>query len=349
MEVMADLVVIDGSIGYGQVLRSAVSLSALTGTPIRITNIRQGRPKPGLMPQHLAGVKVAADFCGAELRGAQYGSMQLDFVPGSLRVSDRRIDIGTAGSIGLLLQTVLPIILFADKPTTLEVTGGTAGLGAPTAEYIMNVTLPMLAKFGIEQPEMRIVRQGFYPRGGGIVSISSKPAGILRHTMIERKGTIKAVRGISIAGGLPSDVAARQADAARDFLAKSGVETPASIDSFSYDTLSQGTSITLFEQSDEGVLGSDAIGRRGLRAEEVGREAASSLLVSMRSGAALDRWMADQIIPFMALAMGKSSVTVEKITDHCRTNMFVCEKMLGVKFLVEGGSISCEGIGFRVQ
>jgi len=344
-----ELITIDGSIGYGQVLRSAIALSALTLQPIKVTNIRAGRPRPGLMPQHLSGIKTVAEFCNAELRGAQYGSMEVEFLPRELRVTDRRIDIETAGSIGLLLQTLLPLLIFAKKSTTLEITGGTAGLGAPNIEYIKHVTLPLLTKFGLELPELEVVRQGFYPRGGGLVRIVVKPVRRLGYVNLLSQGTIKTIKGFSIAGSLPLTVAERQANAAKEFLLRSGVETVVDLKAESVETLSQGTSITIFEENNETIIGADAIGRRGVRAEEIGREVAEGFLASLKSGAALDKWMADQIIPFIALASGKSSVTVEEITDHCRTNMSVCEKILGVKFEIDGRKISCDGSGFSAK
>jgi len=346
---MTEMITIDGSIGYGQVLRTAVSLSALTLQPIRVTNIRANRPKPGLAPQHLAGIKTIADFCNAELRGAQYGSMEIEFLPRELNVSDRRIDIGTAGSIGLLLQTLLPLLVFAKKSTKLEISGGTAGLGAPNIEYMKYVTLPMLTKFGLDMPELEVVRQGFYPRGGGLVRLKINPVKRLGYANILQQGTIKVVKGFSIAGSLPDSVATRQANAAKEHLLQNGVESVVDIEAKSVETLSQGTSITIFEQSDESILGADGIGRRGVMAEQIGREVAEEFLKSLRSGAALDKWMSDQIIPFIALASGRSSVTVEEITDHCRTNMLACEKILGVKFNVEGKKISCDGIGFSLK
>jgi len=344
-----ELIVIDGSIGYGQVLRSAVALSALTLKPIRVTNIRAGRPRPGLAPQHLTGIKIAAEFCNAELVGAQFGSMEIEFLPKEMNVTDRRIDIGTSGSIGLLLQTLLPLLIFAKKETTLEISGGTAGLGAPSVEYIKHVTLPMLAKFGIELPELEVVRQGFYPRGGGLVRVKAKPVKRLGYANLLSQGTIKIVKCLSIAGSLPLTVAERQANAAKEFLLRNGVETVVDVKAETAETLSQGTSITIFEENNESILGADAIGRRGVRAEEVGREVAASFLTSLRSGAALDKWMADQIIPFLALASGKSAVTVEEITDHCATNMIICEKILGVNFEIVGKRISCSGIGFSAK
>jgi RNA 3'-terminal phosphate cyclase (ATP) len=237
-------------------------------------------------------------------------------------------------------------LVFAKKETKLEITGGTAGLGAPTAEYIKHVTLPMLAKFRVAKPELDVVKQGFYPRGGGIVRLKASPAKTLEGVTLLQQGTIKMVKGISIAGSLPETVAVRQADAAKLHLLQGGVNSVVDISAKTAETMSQGTSITIFEESDASILGADAIGRPGVRAEDIGKEAAESLLRSMRSGAALDRWMSDQIIPFMALAGGKSSVTVEEITGHCRTNMLACEKILGVKFFVEGNRISCDGIGF---
>jgi len=340
------MIFIDGSEGWGQVLRTAISLSALTLKPVKVTNIRASRPRPGLMPQHLMGIKVAAEFCDAQVLGLQFGSLEVEFSPRKLNVEDKTIDIGTAGSIPLILQTLTPLLTFADKEIVLEIIGGTAGLGSPTIEYLKNVTFPILSKLGLALPEIEVLKQGFYPKGGGRVKITFQPAKSLSSISLLNPGEIQSIKEISIAGSLPESVAVRQAEAAKNVLSKitKNIQTY----SESVNTYSQGTSITLWAETENSILGADNIGKRGVRAEDIGREAAEELLKSIQSKAALDKHMSDQILPFLALAQGKSSITVEEITQHCISNISVCEKILGCKFSVDktNKKIEVEGIGF---
>lgn len=339
------MITIDGAIGWGQVLRTAVALSALTLKPVRIVNIRKGRPKPGLMAQHLMGVKVAGDFCNAEIKGLNLGSTEIEFIPKKFNITDKKIDIGTAGSISLLLQTLTPLLIFADREVTLEIIGGTAGLGAPTIEYLKYVTFPILSKLGLLQPEIEVVRQGFYPRGGGLVKIKFYPVKELKALDLTTAGKIKSIKGISVAGSLPEHVAVRQAESAKKYLAAyKNIEIKAE----TVQTFSQGSSITLWAETENSILGSDAIGKRGVRAEVIGQKAAEDLVRSIKSQAALDKYGSDQVIPFIALAKGKSEIKVEEITQHCRTNISVCEQILGCKFGIDEKNrrIEVEGIGF---
>jgi RNA 3'-terminal phosphate cyclase (ATP) len=342
------MIEIDGSIGYGQVLRTAIALSCLTLKPIRIFNIRKGRPKPGLMAQHLMGVKIAGEFCNAEIKGLKLYSTEVEFSPKSFNVSDKKIDIGTAGQISLLLQTLTPLLIFSGKEVSLEMIGGTAGLGAPTIQFVQQVTFPLLSKLGVKQPEIEIVKEGFYPRGGGIVKIKFFPTKKLSSIQLTQRGEVKKIRGISIAGSLPKSVAERQANSAKKFLRENGFEN-VEIEAKSAETFSPGTSITLWAECENSILGSDNIGKKGVRAEKIGEDCARELLKSIESKAALDKFMADQIIPFLALASGESKVKVEEITDHCETNMKVCEMLIGTKFQVdkENKIISVSGIGYE--
>jgi RNA 3'-terminal phosphate cyclase (ATP) len=336
------MITVDGSIGGGQILRTAVALSSLTLKPIKVINIRASRPRPGLMPQHLTGIQVAAEFCGAELRGAQYSSMEVEFIPTKLDVKDKVIDIGTSGSIGLLLQTLTPLIILSDRRVRLEIAGGTAGLGSPTIEYVKYVTFPVLNKLGVHLPEIKILRHGFYPRGGGRVEINFEPSKLFR-IQLGDADEVKSIKGISVVGSLSDSIAARQANAAKNILGKF---KDVSIETNAIETFSQGTSITLWADCGNSTLGGSALGKRGLRAEDVGSMAANELLKSIESNAAIDKYMADQIIPYLALADGKSIVKVEEITDHCKTNISVCEKILGCKFSVNNKIIEVNGIKF---
>lgn len=345
------MIEIDGAIGYGQVLRTTIALSALTLKPIKIFNIRKGRPKPGLMAQHLTGVKIAGEFCNADIRGLTLGSTEIEFIPKSFNVSDREIDIGTAGSISLLLQTLMPLLIFSKNPVTLEIIGGTAGLGAPTIQFLKYITFPILSKLGMKIPQVEIFKEGFYPRGGGKIKIKFEPIKKLNSVQLSERGKVKSIKGISIAGKLPKHIADRQASAAKKILLDYGFDQ-VEIDSYTVETLSPGTSITLFAECENSVLGSDNIGKRGVPAEKIAEKAALELIESIESKASLDKFMGDQIIPFIALADSESKVTVEKITQHCLTNIKVCEQILGVNFSVRGekeerGEISVKGIGFE--
>ena len=327
------MITVDGSIGYGQILRTTIALSALTLKPVKIINIRKNRPKPGLQMQHLTGVKIAGEFTNAEIKGLKLHSTEIEFTPKSHNIKSRKIDIGTAGSIGLLLQTLTPLLIFADDEITLDIIGGTFGLGSPTIQFLQNVTFPVLNKMGLPLPEIEIIREGIYPKGQGEVRITFYPVKQLNPITLLERGKINSIQGISVVGSLPEDIAKRQANSAKKTLVEHGYPD-AQIEKKIVDTSSPGTSITLWAACENSVIGADAIGALGKPAEKVGEEAALELIKPLESHATLDKWMSDQIIPFLALA-GKSEVKVEEITEHCRTNMLVTEQLLDVKFDVD--------------
>jgi len=284
--------------------------------------------------QHLTGVKIAGEFTNAEIKGLELHSTEIEFVPKSHSIRSRKIDIATAGSIGLLLQTLTPLLIFADNEVTLDIIGGTFGLGSPTIEYMQHVTFPVLGKLGVPLPEIEIIREGVYPKGQGEVKITFHPVEKLNSVKLLERGGINSINGISIVGSLPQDIAKRQANSAKKTLVEHGYPD-AQIEKKVVDTASPGTSITLWADCENSVLGSDAIGKLGKPAEKVGEECATELIDSLVSNAALDKWMADQIIPFLALAKGKSKVRVEEITEHCGTNMLVTEQIMDMKFDVD--------------
>ncbi len=326
------MITIDGSIGEagGQILRTAIGLSALLLKPVRIINIRKNRSNPGLKAQHLTGVQVAGEFTNAEIKGLELHSTEIEFIPKSHNIKSRKVDIGTAGSIGLLLQTLTPLLIFADKEVTLDIIGGTAGLGSPTIQYMQHVTFPVLNKLGVPLPDIEIIREGFYPKGQGEVKITFHPVEKLNSVKLLERGEIKSIQGVSVVGSLPDDIATRQANNAKKTLVEHGYPD-ARIEKKVVDTASPGTSITLWSECENSILGSDTTGKLGKPAGKVGEECAQELIKSLESNAALDRWMSDQIIPFLALAK-RSEVKVEDITEHCGTNMLVTEQILEMKF-----------------
>lgn len=344
------MITIDGAIGGGQLLRTAVSLSALTKKPVKIDNIRKGKKtgKPGLRPQHMMGIKVVGEFCHAEIKGLEESSLEVEFTPDKIDVYDKKINIGTAGSIGLLLQTVTPLLVFSNKPVNLEITGGTETKWAPPIQYVKYVTYPILNGMGANL-DLKIVKHGYYPKGGGKVIVESRPVKKLEPMNRLERGEMKSIHIHSVCGSLPEHVAERQGKSALNTIHYHYADIKTSLSYKRVESLSRGSSVTCYSVCENSILGGNCLGELGVKAEIVGRKAAEDLIMSLKSRAALDEYMADQILIFLALAKGKSRVTVEKITEHCRTNMRVIEEIIPVKFEVDkqNKEIIVEGYKFR--
>ncbi len=314
------MIEIDGSFGEGggQIVRTAVSLSAVTGRPVRISNIRQGRPKPGLAAQHVQAITTLAGICRAETSGVNVGSSTVSFSPGAVRGGRHVVDIGTAGSVTLLMQCLLPALLRADGTATLEVTGGTDVKWAPTVDYFASVFLPALRSFGaIVRLDEQAMQRGYYPRGGGRVSLLVEPGhlGPARFSGGGQEDDQPArVRGVSHCSNLPEHVATRQAKAAEEALHEAGYES--AIDCQVLRLPSTGSGITLWR----GGMGASSLGERGLPAEKVGRTAATMLIAELASRASVDVHLADQLIVYLALAGGELSV--REVSLHASTNIW---------------------------
>jgi RNA 3'-terminal phosphate cyclase (ATP) len=301
------MLLIDGSLleGGGQIVRSAVALSAVTGTPVEVTSVRKKRARPGLAPQHCAAVRAVSLACDARVMGNTPGSDRLSFTPGSIMRRDISVDVGTAGSIPLVLQAWLPVALV--KGGSLQVQGGTEVQFSPTIDYFTEVFLPALGPAGAGV-EVDVVRRGYYPAGGGVVRVAVEPAGCPR---IAARDTGKC--GIrSCSSGLPGHVADRQAESARRFiLEETGRDYPVSISR--YPGPGTGSSCTAWD----GAKGSCALGKRGLPAEKVGETAAAGLVAALRDGGDVDLHLSDQLLLY--LARGGGSYTAPGFTLHART------------------------------
>lgn len=351
------MIEIDGSLGEGggAVLRTALALSAVSGRGIRIKNIRAKRPNPGLAPQHLRGVEALTKLTEAEVKGAQLRSRELTFEPGEIKGGFFRIDIGTAGSTTLILQILMPAAAFASKPLEVEITGGTDNPFAPPIDYLTNVTLPMLRRMGYHG-EIKRVRRGHYPRGGGIIRAQIRPVERLNALRLTVPGRPVAIRGISHAVRLPAIIATRQAHAAKNELLKAGYTAEIRTESYELGEdphLGPGTGITLWAETENGaIIGSSSLGKRGKPAEQVGREAAQVLIKQLRTSRAVDRWLTDQLAPYLALAAGTSEITSTELTLHALTNFELIEKILGIKFEIQGelgepGHVRVKGLGLK--
>lgn len=342
------MIEIDGSYGEGggQLVRTAVALSAVTGEEIKVTNIRKNRPNPGLKQQHLKALETAAKICSARVSGLFPGSSELVFAPVEIKGGKYNIDIGTAGSITLLLQCIMPALPFAKEKVELTIIGGTDVAWSPTIDYLQNVTLKALEQFGYAG-SVTLKERGYYPRGGGKVSAVFEPCKLhgfhfqkieedkrAKERLADKEGLKggqsqkEMIMGISHSSNLPAHVPSRQAEAARSLLLEAGHASR--IDIRSCEFLSTGSGITLWT----GYYGESVLGKKGLPAEKVGRRAAEKIIAELRTGAAVDIHLADQLIPYMALA-GNSSYTVQELTPHAATNIWVTEQFLDVKFKIE--------------
>jgi len=333
------MMIIDGSYGEGggQIVRTAVALSVAFNKPVKIINIRANRKKPGLKHQHLHAIKALAELTGAEVSGLELGSTELAFKPKALVKNSASIKIPTAGSIGLCLQCIVPALMHIKEEVTIKFEGGaTCGLNAPPLDYIVNVWFPNMKLWGFTAPEVSIEREGYYPKGGAKASVKIKPSNLHPHTALER-GDVLRIRGISHASSMlkKRDVAERQA---REALRLLGAEYDVKIKRAYSDSLCPGSSITLWAECENTIIGADSLGQIGVTSEQVARKAVEKLKKEINSNAAFDRHMTDMLIPLMALA-GDSSITTNEITSHTKTNIWLCEKFIGKKFKVKGNKI----------
>jgi RNA 3'-phosphate cyclase len=344
----SDIVCIDGSFreGGGQILRTALALSTLTGRSFRAGRIRSNRPTPGLRPQHLSAIKALSRMSGGRAKGAHIGSQEIEFVPGEVTAGIYDLDIGTAGSVTLLLQALLLPCMFSRGEMTLRIQGGTDTRWSIPVDYFTHLILPVFRQFcGIEVLGMQ---RGFYPKGQGALEMrirpettfasakdaSSIPAVVRRRFPkldLRARREAAGVKGVSAAASVleKAHVAERQAEAARQAL---GSKVPAEIAEEYCRTASPGSVITVWAVDREGraLAGGDALGERGKPAEAVGSEAAGKLLHTLDTPAAVDVHLADNLIPLLALAGG--TIRTVQITDHIRANIYVCEGFLDVDF-----------------
>jgi RNA 3'-terminal phosphate cyclase (ATP) len=338
------MIAIDGSYleGGGQIIRTAIALASVTKQSVRIFNIRKGRDKPGLRPQHLEGITAASRICSGKTEGLSLNSTEVSFTPGTIRGGRYTIDTKTAGSVSLILQTLLPIGMHADCSLELTIKGGTAVPFSPTIAYLQDVYCGILKKMGVSV-NIGIKRHGFYPRGGGEIYVRIDPTRIKGVDLTEC-GKLESIRVDSVASFhlKSAKVAERMVNGFKNIF-------PESVAQVRYvPTDSPGCFVNGLAIYEKSVMGADVLGRVGKRAEDVGKDAALALREMSETDAPIDIWMVDQIVPYMALAAYEtrepSRIRIPKSTKHAETNTWVVEQFLPVRFCVDSNVMTCRKI-----
>lgn len=314
--------------GGGQVLRSALTLSMITGRPFRIEHIRAKRPKPGLLRQHLTAVNAAAEICGAEVAGAEVGAQTLTFAPAAIRGGDYRCAIGTAGSCTLVLQTLLPALWFADAPSTVTITGGTHNPAAPPADFLIRSWLPLMRRMGASS-EIELVRHGFYPAGGGELRATVRPVAGLRPLELPVRGDYLAGTATAVVAGVSVEVARRE-------LQRLDVQLGGCTGEIRALAAREGPGNVLLVELRYAHLTEvfAAFGEKGLPSEAVADRAARAARRYRDGSAAVGEHLADQLLLPMALA-GGGCFTTPVASPHLLTNRAVIERFLPLAFVLE--------------
>jgi RNA 3'-terminal phosphate cyclase (ATP) len=336
---MSNTLSIDGSYGEGggQILRSSMALSCITGRPIRITSIRAGRRKPGLQPQHLTSAKAAATISGGSLSGASVGSMTLEFTPGQVKPGSYTFDVSevkaSAGSVGLIFQTIFLPLLLADGESRVTLKGGTHNPWAPTFNYISDVFLAAMERMGA-RCWVRMEKAGYYPIGGGEVRVQIEPLQSLSPLDIAERGELESVFCTSGVSNLTMDIARRQLD--RGLARIHGMGVAGDGETVEYRSPGKGTTFFILAQYANTVAGFSSLGELGKRAEKVADEACEEFQRYHASGQAVEPHLADQLVLPLALATDSSRFTASRITRHLLTNIWVAQQFLPVRFEVDG-------------
>lgn len=324
---------IDGSRGEGggQMVRTSVAMSTVTGVTTHLTRIRENRPTNGLSKQHCAAVNAVAEMAGSVVEGNVIGSKELTFRPGNKQVYDIQMNIGTAGSVSLVLQAMLLAARNHEKRLNVDISGGTNVMWAPPIDSYQHLLFPLLRKMDIKA-DVKIVDRGFYPQGGGRVMATLEPIKDIKPLDIETLGELKGIKGVCFSQRLPEWVTKDMMTSCQRTL---GEEYEVDFDVQMTGGDSRGAGIVLVAEYENGMLGSNALTSRGHTAEKAGEDAANDLLKEMNIGATMDVHTADQVLPYMAMAEGRSGFSVSRISRHLLSQMDTLESFLDVKFGVE--------------
>lgn len=334
---------IDGSMGEGggQILRSALALSAITQRPIKIDKIRANRDKPGLARQHLCALRAIGEICGAKIKGDALRSQSIEFSPGPVRSGDYEFAVGTAGSTALVYQTVLwPLLLSGSEPSQVRIQGGTHNHRAPSFEFLARSFVPQIQAMGAKT-QVYLERHGFYPAGGGCINAILEPSSIQEATLLS-KGDLRETQIRVFSSNLPEGIARRELRAVLQHIDWQ----PKCAASQVVESDGPGNAVVLQANFERSCVVSTAIGRRGVRAEQVGQEAAAAMRPNLDEDVGVDEHLADQLLLPLALGCG-GEFTTSKLTEHTRSNAALIEAFLPVEIHLEAISAQCARVRVR--
>jgi RNA 3'-terminal phosphate cyclase (ATP) len=345
------MIYVDGAqkSGSGTIVRFAVGLATLLSKELNLTNIRAKREKPGLRPQHLKAIQALQQICRGTLDGGEVGSKEIKFKPGGeVKGGHYEWDIGTAGSTILLAMTLLPAASFSKEAISLKMSGGLFQDFAPSAYHMQYVLFPVLNKMGITA-RLSIIRPGYVPRGGGTIEVELEPVRErIKPIRLVGQGNVTGIEGIALSSHLKErKVSERMAEKCSEVLKSSGYQARIEI---IHDTLAlqKGAALAICAKTSSGcIIGADRAGKPGRTSEEIGRYVARSLIEDLATGATVDRYLADQLIFYAALADGVSQYQIPRLTEHVETNLWLVESVLGAKTEVNKNLVKIQGIGYH--
>jgi RNA 3'-terminal phosphate cyclase (ATP) len=325
------MLTIDGSFGEGggQIIRTSLALSLVTGKPFHVERVRARREKPGLRQQHLTAVNAAAEIGHATVEGAAVGSKEFSFTPGSIIPGEYIFNIGTAGSSTLVLQTVLPPLMVASGPSILRIEGGTHNVHAPPYEFLERTFLPLVRQIG-PHVDIELERYGFYPPGGGRFNVLIEPASQTQHLDLRKRGRIRARRARALIVNLPASMAERELTVIKEKMGLNDDELYAEI---SDNAISRGTAAMVEIESEHLTEVFSRIGERGVRAEVIAEKAADEALAYLETEAPVGEHLADQLLIPLALCQG-GCFTTGVFSLHTQTNIEIINKFLDVGITV---------------
>ena len=341
---------IDGSqkSGSGTIVRFAVGLATLLGEELHLINIRAKREKPGLRPQHLKSIQALQQICQGTLSGGEIGSSEIRFKPGGeVKGGYYEWDIGTAGSTTLLAMTLLPPACFATGAMSFRISGGLFQDFAPSAYHMQYVFFSVLNKMDINA-KLSIIRPGYVPRGGGVIQVTVEPVtGKIKPISLLSQGDVVGIEGVALSSHLKERrVSERMVEKCNQVLKSDGYRAQIEV---IYDTLAlqRGAALTIYAKtSSGGIIGADRAGEPRRTSEDIARYVARNLVEELAAGATVDRYLADQLIFYAALADGVSEYRIPRLTEHVETNLWLVETMLGAKAEVNQNLVRIQGIGY---
>ena len=346
------MIYVDGArkSGSGTIIRLAVGLATLLGEELHLTNIRARREKPGLRPQHLKAIQALQQICQGSLDGGEIGSEEIRFRPGGeIKSGCYEWNIGTAGSTTLLAITLLPVACFSRGAVSFKISGGLFQDFAPSAYHLQYVLFPMLSKMGITA-KLSIIRPGYVPRGGGVIEVALEPVkGKIKPIRLPHQGDVVRIEGIALSSHLKEKrVSERMMQQCSEVLKSNGYSAQLKI---AHDTLAlqRGAVLAIYAKTSSGcIIGADRAGEPRRISEDIGRYVARNLIEDLATGATVDRYLADQLILYAALADGVSQYRIPRLTEHIETNLWLVESILGAKTEVDENLVKIHGIGYSL-